>query len=58
MKQEFKCANCGKVFEEIDYDENRVVAELKENFGQEWESEDCDVVCDDCYKYIMNILKP
>jgi len=24
--------------------------EVKKNFGEEFDAEDCDIVCDDCYK--------
>ena len=33
------------------------VQQLKEDFGKNWEPEDCVVVCDDCYKKFMKWKK-
>ena len=48
---EYKCAVCQNVYEKGQTDEEAQV-ELENNFGH-FELEECDIVCDDCYKIIM-----
>ncbi len=50
---EYLCAACGGIFEKGQTEEEA----LKEKEANGWGAvpmEDCDVVCDDCYKKIMN----
>lgn len=50
---EFKCAMCGGVFEKSLTDEE-AFEEYKKNFPEEAaKSDEHDIVCDDCYKVIM-----
>ncbi len=44
---EYKCAACGKIFES-DWADDEAAAELNETFGAL--VEDCNIVCDDCYR--------
>lgn len=53
MANTYTCAYCKGVFEK-GWDDTDAEAELKEKFGEEYTPENCDVVCDDCYKRIMN----
>lgn len=53
-KNEYKCAICGGVFEK-GWDDEEALAELNDNFPNV-EIEDCDVVCDDCYKKMTQEL--
>lgn len=46
---EYKCARCGETFETEWTDEEAKVEAKNNGFN----IEDCDVVCDDCYKEIM-----
>lgn len=51
MASEYTCALCGLVFESAWTDE-AAMSETREVFGTETRQEDCDVVCDDCFKKI------
>lgn len=44
----YKCAICKEEFG-TDWPEEEAEAELAENFPG-YDKQDCDVVCDDCYK--------
>ena len=48
-----ECANCKETLE----GEEPAVQELKEDFGKNFEPEDSVVVCDDCYKNIIDWKK-
>jgi hypothetical protein len=53
---QFKCALCKDIFdteEDKGWNEEKRVKELRQNFGNV-PVEECDVVCDDCYKVILN----
>lgn len=52
---EYKCSLCQNVYTKGQTDEE-ANKELIENFGH-WEEDECDLVCDDCYKEIMKPLK-
>jgi DNA-directed RNA polymerase subunit RPC12/RpoP len=53
MKEnEYKCAGCGEVFEK-GWSDEEAENELKDNFGDISKNE-CSLVCDDCYKKIIN----
>ena len=45
---QFKCAMCGEIFEKALSDEE-VLEEARLN---DFDPDDCDLVCDDCYKII------
>lgn len=45
---QFKCAICEQTFDK-DWTDKEAEAELMEHFGN-YSKEDCDIVCDDCYK--------
>lgn len=45
---EFQCAVCGGIFEKA-WSEEEAEAELKNDFPG-FVKEECDTVCDDCYK--------
>ena len=50
MKEnEYMCAVCGEVFEKGLTDEG-AVQQLKEEFGGGWTPDDCELVCDGCYR--------
>lgn len=49
-KDEFKCSVCKQIFESA-WSEEEAEEELKKNFGVP--KEDCDAVCDDCYRNII-----
>lgn len=51
-KMTYVCAVCQQTFEE-DWTEEEALAELQENFGN-YTPEECDIVCDDCYKKILS----
>ena len=55
LPNEYRCANCGGVFEKTWSDED-AIAEMKDNFGDLPESERA-VVCDDCFHAIMGANK-
>lgn len=46
---EYVCAVCNKKFK-WGQSEYEALKELKEKFGDGYSKEDCDEVCDDCYK--------
>jgi len=46
---EFKCAVCETVFKK-GLTEKEAVKQLEEEFGKGWKPEDCESVCNDCYK--------
>lgn len=48
MSDTFKCACCDGVFEK-GWSDEEAKAELGETF-EGFEPEDCDLVCDDCFK--------
>lgn len=50
-KGEFRCAICGGVFTK-GWSEEEAIAEMKRDFPN-FDLEQCDVVCDDCYRDIM-----
>lgn len=50
MGKEFKCVMCKGVFNKEQTDED-AEDELKRNFPG-FDKEDCEIVCDDCYKKI------
>jgi len=47
----FECARCGGVFPKGRSDEE-AEAEMNELFGDEMTTDECDVICDDCFKII------
>lgn len=49
-KNEYKCTNCGEVYE-TGWTDEEAIAEYVENFKTE-DLSDAEVVCDDCYKKI------
>lgn len=49
--QQYRCAQCGKVFDK-GWSDEEAAAELGRTFPG-FEIEDCAVVCDDCFKEIM-----
>jgi hypothetical protein len=51
MAGTFKCAMCGGVFDKAWSDEESM-KETHEVFGASVKQEDCDVICDDCFKKI------
>jgi len=51
-ENEYKCASCGEIFEK-DWSDEEALEERNEVFGNVPDSE-CDLVCDDCYRKIMN----
>lgn len=56
MSNEFTCANCGNTYEKGLSDEE-ASAQLKEEFGEEYEKEDWDILCEDCYQKFINWSK-
>ncbi len=51
MVKKYKCAICKEVYF-YGWTEKEAENELKENFGGLISTEDCELVCDDCYKKI------
>lgn len=49
MDNIFTCAHCGRTFDKEVPDEE-ALAEARSLFGQSLKKEECDVVCDDCWK--------
>ncbi len=47
--QKYKCVICLEEFE-AGWTDKEAIAEMKENFGESVSKEDCEVVCDDCFK--------
>ena len=55
-KKHYRCAVCKEVFEKIideTWDDNKAAEEMKQVFNKE--VDDCDLVCEDCYKEIMRM---
>ncbi len=52
MPDTYTCAVCAGTFS-YGWSEEEALAELKENFG-DIPKEDCDIVCDDCYKKMFS----
>lgn len=48
----YTCALCGCTFSS-NQEEDVAEQELKKNFGEDISIEDCDLVCDDCYKKVL-----
>lgn len=48
-KEEFKCVVCKKVFKK-GLTDAEAEKQLEKEFGDNFITEDCDLVCDDCYK--------
>ena len=56
MKEnEYQCVACQGIFEK-GWSDEEAIAELKENFGDH-DIDDCELVCDDCYKQ-MDAVHP
>jgi len=51
VSEQFRCDNCDGTFDCSD--EAEAVAELKANFGEDETPAMCGIVCDDCYKAIL-----
>jgi hypothetical protein len=49
---EFKCAVCEEIFKK-DWSDEEAIKELCDTFGEEYTEEECEVVCDDCYKKMI-----
>ena len=49
---EYTCARCGKTYKKGRPDDE-AMKETKEQFGEDVDIKDCDVICDDCYNVIM-----
>ena len=54
MGKEFKCGACGVEFIGARTEEE-CEDELRENFGEDYDKSDCDVVCDDCYQEMAKV---
>jgi hypothetical protein len=52
MNNEYTCAVCKGVFTES-WTEEEAMAEMHNNFGEDFNRDDCEVICDDCYKEFM-----
>ena len=52
-EKEYKCAMCKGVFETSCSDEE-ALKEMQDTFTVAYEKEDCEILCDDCYKRLMN----
>ena len=50
-----QCAACGLVFYP-EWSDNEAQAEMKDAFGNKVKVEDCEVVCDDCYKKMAPVF--
>lgn len=48
-KNQFKCVMCKGIFNK-GLTDSEAEKQLTEEFGKDWITEDCDLVCDDCYK--------
>ena len=51
----FKCAMCKKRFPFIESENEEAIKELKTTFGS-IPVDECEIVCDDCYKKVMEEL--
>jgi hypothetical protein len=54
-RPEVQCAACGLVFYP-EWSDNEAQAEMKDAFGNKVKVEDCEVVCDDCYKKMAPVF--
>jgi DNA-directed RNA polymerase subunit RPC12/RpoP len=54
MSNTYKCSVCKNEYEK-GWDDIEAEKEMKDNFGQSVTTDDCEIVCDDCYKEIMVI---
>jgi hypothetical protein len=55
VKKTYVCAMCGKRYKYVNTDEwndEKAMKETKSLFGSDIAREDCDVVCDDCYRRV------
>jgi hypothetical protein len=50
---EFKCAVCKGIFVK-ELTDGEAEKQLVEEFGENFITEDCDMVCDDCFKRMKN----
>ncbi len=48
----YTCSLC-KQTHESEWTEAEALEEMKQNFGAAFKKDDCDVICDDCYKKFM-----
>jgi DNA-directed RNA polymerase subunit RPC12/RpoP len=48
-EDEYRCARCKKVFKKA-LSDTEAENQLGKEFGDEFITEDCDLVCDDCFK--------
>jgi len=48
----YTCAKCGGVFDEA-WPNPEAVAEMHARFGEDCSTDDCDIVCDDCYHELV-----
>ncbi len=55
-EESYQCAMCGGVFEKTRSDEE-AMRETNELFG-DVTREDCDVICDDCFKIVCPNGRP
>lgn len=52
-KEEYKCAYCGEIYAKVNDDnwsDDKAMQECADKFGPAFQQQDCDIVCDDCYK--------
>ena len=49
---EYTCSMCKGVFGKGQSDVD-AMAETRENFGESFKQEECDIVCDDCYEQMF-----
>jgi hypothetical protein len=55
--QEYQCGECNRIFNLVETDEwndDKAIAEMEENG---WVKEECSLVCDDCYKELMEWIQ-
>lgn len=53
-KNEYKCSVCGEIFIK-GLTDGEAEKQLEKEFGKDVITEDCDLVCDDCYKKMIFI---
>lgn len=46
---QYQCSVCGGIFDK-GWSDEQAVEELKKNFSGSGDPDDCDILCDDCYK--------
>jgi hypothetical protein len=56
MAKYFTCVVCKGEFEQ-DWSDEEAIQEMKDNFGQDMITDQCELVCDDCYQK-MNAIIP